>query len=109
MLFTNNKQNRYDDVVILAAIIFQQQLKHVAEPLSRRVLPSYPMELPKLNVALPTPKVPYPVSSLPALAIPHKRLLPAITSRKCHSRSVKVNAVTNLYRFFWGTGYSLSP
>ncbi|KAF4083833.1 hypothetical protein AMELA_G00121840 [Ameiurus melas] len=67
----------------------RQQLKHVAEPLSRYVLPRYPVELPKLNMAAPTPKVPYPVSSLPALAIPHQGLLPAITSKKCHSRSMK--------------------
>ncbi|XP_053489719.1 MAPK/MAK/MRK overlapping kinase isoform X2 [Ictalurus furcatus] len=67
----------------------RRQLKHVAEPLSRYVLPRYPVELPKLNVAAPTPKVPYPVSSLPALAIPHQGLLPAITSKKCHSRSMK--------------------
>ncbi|XP_058254437.1 MAPK/MAK/MRK overlapping kinase-like isoform X1 [Hemibagrus wyckioides] len=67
----------------------QQRLKHVAEPLSRHILPRYPVELPKLNVVVPTPKVPYPVSSLPALAIPHKGLLPAITSKKCHSRSMK--------------------
>ncbi|XP_053093446.1 MAPK/MAK/MRK overlapping kinase isoform X6 [Pangasianodon hypophthalmus] len=67
----------------------QQQLKHVAEPLSRHVLPRYPVELPKLNMAVPNSKVPYPVSSLPALAIPHQGLLPAITSKKCHSRSTK--------------------
>ncbi|KAB5562518.1 hypothetical protein PHYPO_G00018690 [Pangasianodon hypophthalmus] len=67
----------------------RQQLKHVAEPLSRHVLPRYPVELPKLNMAVPNSKVPYPVSSLPALAIPHQGLLPAITSKKCHSRSTK--------------------
>lgn len=84
--------------MFLCTIIFLQQLKHVAEPLSRYVLPRYPVELPKLNMAAPTPKVPYPVSSLPALEIPHQGLLPAITSKKCHSRSMKVNMENiNLY------------
>lgn len=73
-------------------MIFQQQVKHVTKPHSRQVLPRYPMELPKLNVAVPTSKVPYPVSSLPALSIPHQRLLPAITSKKYHFRTIKVNA-----------------
>ncbi|KAM9466870.1 MAPK/MAK/MRK overlapping kinase isoform 3-T3 [Clarias gariepinus] len=67
----------------------QQQVKHVTKPHSRQVLPRYPMELPKLNVAVPTSKVPYPVSSLPALSIPHQRLLPAITSKKYHFRTIK--------------------
>lgn len=92
----SNIQKRY------AAVIFQQQLKHVAEPLSRHILPRYPVELPKLNVGVPTPKVPYPVSSLPALAIPHKGL-PAITSKMCHSRSMKVNAYC-MFRIFWVSG-----
>ncbi|KAF7703977.1 hypothetical protein HF521_021049 [Silurus meridionalis] len=67
----------------------RQQLKHVAEPLSRHVLPRYPVELPKLTVGVNTPKVPYPVSSLPAFSVPHQGLLPAITSKKCHSRPLK--------------------
>ncbi|KAL7861752.1 hypothetical protein SRHO_G00131930 [Serrasalmus rhombeus] len=66
----------------------RQQLKHVGDPLSRR-MPHYPVELPKLNVVVPAPKVPYPMPSLPALAIPHRGSLPAITSKKCHSRSTK--------------------
>ncbi|XP_076834277.1 MAPK/MAK/MRK overlapping kinase isoform X3 [Brachyhypopomus gauderio] len=67
----------------------QQQLKHVINPLSRRACPHYPVELPKLNVVVPAAKVPYPVSSFPALAVPHRGYLPAITSKKCHSRSTK--------------------
>ncbi|KAI4903718.1 hypothetical protein NFI96_030767 [Prochilodus magdalenae] len=67
----------------------QQQLKHISGPLNRRV-PHYPMELPKLNVVVPAPKVPYPMPSLPNLAIPHRGSLPAITSKKCHSRLTKV-------------------
>ncbi|XP_026881649.2 MAPK/MAK/MRK overlapping kinase isoform X3 [Electrophorus electricus] len=67
----------------------QQQLKHVVNPLSRRVGPHYPVELPKLNVVVPTPKVPYPVSSFPALAVPHRGYLPTITSKMCHSRLTK--------------------
>ncbi|XP_035388739.1 MAPK/MAK/MRK overlapping kinase isoform X2 [Electrophorus electricus] len=67
----------------------RQQLKHVVNPLSRRVGPHYPVELPKLNVVVPTPKVPYPVSSFPALAVPHRGYLPTITSKMCHSRLTK--------------------
>uniref|UniRef100_W5LLU9 MOK protein kinase n=1 Tax=Astyanax mexicanus TaxID=7994 RepID=W5LLU9_ASTMX len=66
----------------------RQQLKHITDPLSRRML-HYPMELPKLNVVLPAPKIPYPVPSLPALTIPHRGSLPAINSKKCHSHSTK--------------------
>ncbi|XP_072545940.1 MAPK/MAK/MRK overlapping kinase-like isoform X2 [Salminus brasiliensis] len=66
----------------------RRQLKHIADPLSRRML-HYPMELPKLNVVLPAPKIPYPVPSFPALTIPHRGSLPAISSKKCHSRSTK--------------------
>lgn len=113
---------------IQSAIIFQQQLKHVAEPI-RHVLPRYPVELPKLKVGVstskvpypvelpklkvgvPTSKVPYPVSSQSALGMPHQGLLPAITAKKWHSRSVKVNTEdANLYSQnyfgYWLINYS---
>lgn len=63
----------------------RQHLKQVGDPLSRRNAPHFPLELPKLNVVIPTPKIPYPLSSLPALSVSHRGSLPAI-SKKCHSR-----------------------
>ncbi|KAG5265530.1 hypothetical protein AALO_G00243500 [Alosa alosa] len=67
----------------------QHHLKHMADPLMRCNPHRYPVELPKLNVVVPSPKITYPVSSLPALTITHRGSLPAITSKKCHSRLVK--------------------
>ncbi|XP_066541937.1 MAPK/MAK/MRK overlapping kinase-like isoform X2 [Hoplias malabaricus] len=66
----------------------RQQLKHVSNPHSRRFA-HHPLDLPKLNVMVPAPKLPYPLPMLPALAMPHRGSLPAITSKKCHSRSTK--------------------
>ncbi|XP_062864144.1 MAPK/MAK/MRK overlapping kinase-like isoform X2 [Trichomycterus rosablanca] len=67
----------------------RQQMKHVVDPFSRGMVPRYPLELPKLNVAIPSPKVPYSVSGLHTLALPHRVLLPAINSKKCHSHFTK--------------------
>ncbi|KAL2099285.1 hypothetical protein ACEWY4_005765 [Coilia grayii] len=67
----------------------QHHLKHVADPLLRCNPQRFPVELPKLNVVVPSPKITYPVSSLPALTITHRGSLPAITSKKCHPRLVK--------------------
>ncbi|XP_031436849.1 MAPK/MAK/MRK overlapping kinase isoform X2 [Clupea harengus] len=64
----------------------QHHLKHLADPLIRCNAQRYPVELPKLNVVVPSPKITYPVSSLPALTITHRGSLPSITSKKCHSR-----------------------
>lgn len=66
-------------------------VQHMVDPLSRRMVPRYPMELPKLNVAFPSPKVPYSVPGLHTLALPHRVLLPAINSKKCQSHPTKVN------------------
>ncbi|XP_041703134.1 MAPK/MAK/MRK overlapping kinase-like isoform X2 [Coregonus clupeaformis] len=65
----------------------QHNTKHVAEPLIRRNAPQ--VELPKLNVVVPAPQITYPVSTVPALTITHRGSLPAITSKKCHSRLAK--------------------
>lgn len=67
----------------------RQHLKQTGDPLSRRNASHFPLELPKLNVVVPTPKVPYPVSTFPALTISHRASLPAI-SKKCQSRLTKV-------------------
>lgn len=61
-----------------------QHLKHAGDPFSRRNASHFPLELPKLNVVVPTPSIPYPVSSFPALTGSHRGSLPAI-SKKCHS------------------------
>ncbi|KAK9960324.1 hypothetical protein ABG768_010394 [Culter alburnus] len=66
----------------------RQHLKHAGDPLSRRNASHFPLELPKLNVVVPTPKIPYPVSSFPALTVSHRGSLPAIP-KKCHSRLSK--------------------
>lgn len=66
-----------------------QHLKFAGDPLSRRNASHFPLELPKLNVVGPTPSIPYPVSSFPALTASHRASLPAI-SKKCHSRLAKV-------------------
>ncbi|XP_043088333.1 MAPK/MAK/MRK overlapping kinase-like isoform X2 [Puntigrus tetrazona] len=66
----------------------RQHLKHAGEPLSRRNASHFPLELPKLNMVIPTPKIPYPVPSFPALSVSHRGSLPAI-SKKCHSRLTK--------------------
>uniref|UniRef100_A0AAZ3QNB9 Protein kinase domain-containing protein n=1 Tax=Oncorhynchus tshawytscha TaxID=74940 RepID=A0AAZ3QNB9_ONCTS len=65
----------------------QHNIKHVAEPLIRRNAPH--VELPKLNVVVPAPQITYPVSTVPVLTITHRGSLPAITSKKCHSRLAK--------------------
>ncbi|RXN05585.1 MAPK MAK MRK overlapping kinase isoform X2 [Labeo rohita] len=67
----------------------RQHLKHAGDPLGRRNASHFPLELPKLNVVVPTPKIPYPVSTFPALTVSHRGSLPAI-SKKCHSRLTKV-------------------
>ncbi|XP_036398345.1 MAPK/MAK/MRK overlapping kinase-like isoform X1 [Megalops cyprinoides] len=64
----------------------QHHIKHVADPLIRRNAPVYPVELPKLNVMIPPPKISFPIASLPALTISHHGSLPAIKSKKCQSR-----------------------
>ncbi|XP_073683212.1 MAPK/MAK/MRK overlapping kinase-like isoform X1 [Garra rufa] len=66
----------------------RQHLKHAGDPLSRRNASHFPLELPKLNVVVPTPKIPYPTSTFPALSVSHRGSLPAI-SKKCHSRLTK--------------------
>ncbi|XP_050988502.1 MAPK/MAK/MRK overlapping kinase isoform X2 [Labeo rohita] len=66
----------------------RQHLKHAGDPLGRRNASHFPLELPKLNVVVPTPKIPYPVSTFPALTVSHRGSLPAI-SKKCHSRLTK--------------------
>uniref|UniRef100_A0A671T202 MAPK/MAK/MRK overlapping kinase-like n=1 Tax=Sinocyclocheilus anshuiensis TaxID=1608454 RepID=A0A671T202_9TELE len=66
----------------------RQHLKHASDSLSRRNASHFPLELPKLNVVIPTPTIPYPVSSFPALSVSHRGSLPAI-SKKCHSRLTK--------------------
>ncbi|XP_063039691.1 MAPK/MAK/MRK overlapping kinase-like isoform X2 [Engraulis encrasicolus] len=66
----------------------QHHLKHVGDPVLRCNTQRFPVELPKLNI-MPSPKITYPVSSLPALTITHRGSLPAITSKKCHPRLVK--------------------
>ncbi|XP_023684127.1 MAPK/MAK/MRK overlapping kinase isoform X2 [Paramormyrops kingsleyae] len=66
--------------------------RHVAEPLLRQNGPPFPVELPKLNVVMPTPKISsFPINTLPALPVTHRGSLPAITSKKCHSHLSKVN------------------
>uniref|UniRef100_A0A8C1KGH0 mitogen-activated protein kinase n=1 Tax=Cyprinus carpio TaxID=7962 RepID=A0A8C1KGH0_CYPCA len=67
----------------------RQHLKHAGDPFSRRNASHFPLELPKLNVVVPTPSIPYPVSSFPALTGSHRGSLPAI-SKKCHPRLTKV-------------------
>ncbi|XP_016398745.1 MAPK/MAK/MRK overlapping kinase-like [Sinocyclocheilus rhinocerous] len=67
----------------------RQHLKHASDSLSRRNASHFPLELPKLSVVIPTPTIPYPVSSFPARSVSHRGSLPAI-SKKCHSASSTV-------------------
>ncbi|KAM4624778.1 MAPK/MAK/MRK overlapping kinase isoform 2-T2 [Polymixia lowei] len=69
--------------------LMSHNIKHVAEPLIRRNIPHYAVELPKLNMVVPGPPISYPVSTMPPLTITHRGSLPAITSKKCHSRLAK--------------------
>ncbi|KAG7509899.1 MAPK/MAK/MRK overlapping kinase isoform X1 [Solea senegalensis] len=63
--------------------------KHAAEPLIRRNIPHYPTELPKLNMVLPRPQIPFPVSTMPAFPATHRGTLPSITTKKCQSQLAK--------------------
>ncbi|KAL0969616.1 hypothetical protein UPYG_G00229870 [Umbra pygmaea] len=68
----------------------QHNIKHVAQPLVRRHGSHYPAELPKLHVTVPAPLITHPVNTVPApLTITNHGSLPAITSKKCHSRLAK--------------------
>ncbi|XP_067310895.1 MAPK/MAK/MRK overlapping kinase-like [Pseudorasbora parva] len=60
----------------------RQHLKH--DPLSRRNGALFPLELPKLTLGGPAPRVPYNGSGFPALTISHRGSLPAI-AKKCHT------------------------
>ncbi|XP_015205583.1 MAPK/MAK/MRK overlapping kinase isoform X2 [Lepisosteus oculatus] len=67
----------------------QQNIKHVPDSLMRRNGPSYPIELPKLNVVVPAPKIAsYPITSLPSL-MAHNGSLPALKSTKYHGKPTK--------------------
>ncbi|XP_028833741.1 MAPK/MAK/MRK overlapping kinase isoform X2 [Denticeps clupeoides] len=67
----------------------QHHLKHVSDLPIRSNAQRYSVELPKLNMVIPTPKITHPLSSVPPLTITHRGSLPAITSKKCHSRLAK--------------------
>ena len=86
--------------------ILQHHLKHLADPLIRCNAQRYPVELPKLNVVVHSPKITYPVSSLPALTITHRGSLPSITSKKCHSRLVNGILSTRKHTM-WGSADSV--
>ncbi|CAL8285247.1 unnamed protein product [Lota lota] len=67
----------------------QHSIKHAAEPLMRRNIPHYAAELPKLNMVVPGPQVTYQASTVPPLTGVHRNSLPAISTKKCHSRLAK--------------------
>ncbi|XP_034087650.1 MAPK/MAK/MRK overlapping kinase-like isoform X2 [Gymnodraco acuticeps] len=69
--------------------LISHNMKHVAEPLIRRNIPHYPAELPKLNMVVPGPQMPFPVSTLPAFTVTHRGTLPTIPSKKCQTRLSK--------------------
>lgn len=70
----------------------KHNMKHVAEPATRRNVPPRPTELPKLNLLLPGPQMSFPVSATPSFTATHRGTLPAITSKKCQPRLAEVNA-----------------
>ncbi|XP_058605984.1 MAPK/MAK/MRK overlapping kinase-like isoform X2 [Onychostoma macrolepis] len=86
----------------------RQHLKHAGDPLSRRNASHFPLELPKLNVVIPTPKIPYPVSSFPALSVSHRGSLPAI-SKKCHSRLTKPKEEPRHFKSYFMPPLERSP
>ncbi|XP_019953628.2 MAPK/MAK/MRK overlapping kinase isoform X1 [Paralichthys olivaceus] len=69
--------------------LMSNNMKHVAEPLIKRNIPHYTTELPKLNVVVPRPQIPFPVSTMPAFTVTHRGTLPALTSKKCQSQLAK--------------------
>uniref|UniRef100_A0A9J8C890 mitogen-activated protein kinase n=1 Tax=Cyprinus carpio carpio TaxID=630221 RepID=A0A9J8C890_CYPCA len=78
----------------------RQHLKHAGDPFSRRNASHFPLELPKLNVVVPTPSIPYPVSSFPALTGSHRGSLPAI-SKKCHPRLTKPKEEPHRFKSYY--------
>ncbi|KAA0711683.1 MAPK/MAK/MRK overlapping kinase [Triplophysa tibetana] len=78
----------------------RQHFKQPGDPFNRRNASHFPMELPKLNVVVPTTKLPYPVSTFPALTISHRGSLPAI-AKKCHSRLTKPKEETQCFKSFY--------
>ncbi|XP_066550724.1 MAPK/MAK/MRK overlapping kinase isoform X2 [Amia ocellicauda] len=67
----------------------QQHVKHLADPSIRRNGPPYPVELPKLNVVVPVPKIAsYPITSLPSI-IAHNTSLPALKANKYQGKITK--------------------
>ncbi|MBN3314732.1 MOK kinase, partial [Atractosteus spatula] len=72
-----------------ASTLRRHNVKHVPDSLMRRNGPSYPVELPKLNVVVPAPKIAsYPITSLPSL-MAHNGSLPALKSTKYHGKPTK--------------------
>ncbi|KAM9708566.1 MAPK/MAK/MRK overlapping kinase isoform 1-T1 [Menidia menidia] len=69
--------------------LMSHNMKHVADPLSRRNGPHCPAELPKVKLAVPGPQRSFPGPTMPAFPITHRGTLPAITSKKCQSQMAK--------------------
>uniref|UniRef100_A0A8C5AJ40 MOK protein kinase n=1 Tax=Gadus morhua TaxID=8049 RepID=A0A8C5AJ40_GADMO len=72
---------------------FAHSIKHGTEPLMRRNIPHYAAELPKLNMVVPGPQVSYQAATVPPHAGVHRNSLPAISTKKCHSRLAKVRRI----------------
>ncbi|CAL8301318.1 unnamed protein product [Boreogadus saida] len=69
--------------------LLSHSIKHGTEPLMRRNIPHYAAELPKLNMVVPGPQVSYQAATVPPHAGVHRNSLPAISTKKCHSRLAK--------------------
>ena len=74
-------------------LCLQHSIKHGTEPLMRRNIPHYAAELPKLNMVVPGPQVSYQAATVPPHTGVHRNSLPAISTKKCHSRLAKVRRI----------------
>lgn len=82
-----------DAMLTVSAVSFQHNTKQPPEPGTRRNIPHYPAELPKLNLVVPGPQIPTAVSTVPPFT--HRGTLPVLASKKCQSRLAKVNVQTS--------------
>lgn len=83
-------------MLTVSTVSFQHNTKQPPEPGTRRNIPHYPGELPKLNLVVPGPQIPTAVSTVPPFT--HRGTLPVLASKKCQSRLAKVNVQSERLR-----------
>nr|XP_006010475.1 PREDICTED: MAPK/MAK/MRK overlapping kinase isoform X1 [Latimeria chalumnae] len=86
---TGNSSSR-DNLIRIAKLGRKQQhLKHIQEPLIRRQVPAFPVELPKLHVSGASTS--YPTNSFQSIfpTIPHRGTLPILQTVKCTGKGGK--------------------